>query len=101
MISKRGLMKLIKGLDAAAKKELTAWLKIAQGVAWRSMEDVHAVFPEADRVGKVIVFNIRHNEYRLMVREVFDVQRLYVKAVLTHKQYDKGEWKKWAKDKAS
>ena len=94
-------MRLMKGLDAAAKKELVAWLKVTQAARWRSVEEVRAVFPDADRVGKTIVFNIRHNDYRLIVREAFHVQRLYVKAVLTHKQYDRGEWKKWAKDKAS
>ena len=40
-----------------------------------------------------VVFNIGGNKYRLIAGIHFDAQRLYVKAVLTHREYDKGDWK--------
>ncbi len=58
--------------------------------------DVRADFPSADQVGDALVFNVRHNRYRLIVVAVYRVQKLYVKALLTHKEYDREEWKKWA-----
>ena len=41
-----------------------------------------------------MVFNIRGNRYRLIVYPVFSRHKLYVKALLTHQEYDKGDWKK-------
>jgi len=46
-------------------------------------------------VGDLAIFNIRSNRYRLIVRIVFQYQRIYIKEVLTHAEYDKGRWKKW------
>ena len=41
------------------------------------------------------IFNIKGNSYRLIVRMVFQYQRIYIKEFLTHAEYDKGRWKKW------
>jgi mRNA interferase HigB len=46
-------------------------------------------------VGPLAIFNIRGNTYRLIVRMVFQYQRMYIKEFLTHAEYDKGAWKKW------
>ena len=63
---------------------------------WESLKDVREQYPDADHVGRVLVFNIQGSRYRLIVTEAFRRQRLYVKALLTHKEYDREEWKKWA-----
>jgi len=42
-----------------------------------------------------LIFDMPHNRYRLIVVAAFQTQRLYVKALLTHKEYDREEWKKW------
>ena len=41
------------------------------------------------------IFNIKGNNYRLIVRLVFQNQRIYIKEFLTHAECDKGVWKKW------
>lgn len=46
-------------------------------------------------VGPLAIFNIKGNRYRLIVRVVFELKRIYVKEFLTHAEYDKGAWKKW------
>ena len=46
-------------------------------------------------VGPLAIFNIRENNYRLIVRMVFRSQTIYVKEFLTHAEYDKEHWKKW------
>jgi mRNA interferase HigB len=45
-----------------------------------------------DKVGKRYVFNIGGNKYRLIAAIAFSVQTLWVKAVLTHGEYDQGDW---------
>jgi mRNA interferase HigB len=98
VISKRGLLQLAKAqrLDGATITELQDWHRVAQHAAWSNLLDVRQDFPSADQVGSLLIFNIRHNRYRLIVFTVFPKQKLYVKAVLTHKQYDRKEWMKWA-----
>ena len=96
VISKRGLLKKAKNADADARNELADWFNAAHRADWRSIGDVRAQFATADRVGRVLIFNIRRNAYRLIVRHEFPWNRLFVKAVLTHKEYDRKEWLKWS-----
>ena len=97
VISKRGLMERAesKKVDSEARSELKTWFRAAQAAAWRSLGDVRDDFPSADQVGSALVFNIRHNRYRLITFVVYRKQKLYVKALLTHKEYDREDWKKW------
>ena len=46
-----------------------------------------------DKVGERFVFNIGGNEYRLVAGIDFERRMLWVKAVLTHAEYDKRAWK--------
>jgi hypothetical protein len=47
-------------------------------------------YPSASIVNRTrVVFNIRHNEYRLVVAIRYDKQRIYVRFFGTHSEYDK------------
>lgn len=70
------------------------WFAVAKGADWADFGDVRTVFPDADFVGDLLVFDIRHNRYRLIGYPVFSRRKLYVKTLLTHKEYDTQEWKK-------
>jgi len=52
-----------------------------------------AVFASVDKVGDRFVFNIGGNKYRLVAAIAFQARLVWVKAVLTHAAYDRGEWK--------
>ena len=52
------------------------------------------IFPSADQVGDLVVFNIGGNKYRLITSIHFNRGKVYVRQVLTHPEYDKGEWKR-------
>jgi len=94
VISKRGLFeKAAKFADA--QSALQVWFDIAIDAEWHSLEDVRKSFPATDMVGPLAIFNIKGNKYRLIVRMVFQYQRIYVKEFLTHAEYDKEGWKKW------
>lgn len=76
-------------------KEAMAWFRAARASNWMSLADVRKVYPSADQVGRVLIFNVRDNRYRLIVRAEYNVQKLYVKALLTHKAYGRKEWRRW------
>ena len=46
-------------------------------------------------MGKLAIFNIKGNHYRLIVRMEFEGQRIYIKEFQTHSEYDKEAWRKW------
>ncbi|HBL30167.1 MAG TPA: hypothetical protein DD490_25305 [Acidobacteria bacterium] len=41
----------------------------------------------------LVVFNVSGNRYRLIAAVHFNRKRVYVRHVLTHEEYDQGEWK--------
>ncbi len=44
-------------------------------------------------VGNKTVFNIKGNDYRLIVHILYDKGIIYIQHLLTHAEYDKGAWK--------
>ena len=59
-----------------------------------NLSELRAIFPSADKVGDLIVFNIGGNKYRLIASIHFNRGKVYIRHVLTHTEYDKGGWKK-------
>jgi len=55
--------------------------------------ELKRAFNAIDKVGELTVFDIGGNKYRLIAYIRFEKQIVYIKAVLTHRDYDKGAWK--------
>jgi mRNA interferase HigB len=86
-------------LEAAAQHSklggpLDAWYRIAKRSRWQNLMEVRRTFPTADAVWKFTVFNIKGNAYRLIAEINYRTSRLYLRHVLTHAEYGKGDWKK-------
>ena len=73
---------------------LTRWFRVVKAGQFGSFPELRAVFPSADKVGKWVVFNIGGNKYRLIASVHFNRGKLYVREVLTHREYDEEKWKK-------
>lgn len=77
-----------------AEEPLKQWRKAVQAAEWKNFPDVRATFTTADWVDGKIVFDIKGNDYRLIAIAQFENEKLYIRHVLTHEEYDKGDWKK-------
>lgn len=77
-----------------AQRPLERWHTILSKSAFTGFADLRKVFGDADWVDGRIVFDIGGNKYRLAVDIAFKFQVVYVKAVMTHADYDKGRWKR-------
>jgi mRNA interferase HigB len=95
VISKPGLLKLAKK-HPETLPSLTLWCKVARKAEWRGLHQVRRENPSADQVGDVLIFDVLGGNFRLITRVKYNVQRIYVKALLNHGEYDRKEWMKWA-----
>jgi len=77
-----------------SQNALARWFKIVQQTDFDSFDALRATFPSADKVGELIVFNISGNKYRLITSIHFNRRKVYIRDVLTHSEYNRGEWKK-------
>ena len=80
-----------------AELPLRQWYKTTTHATWRSLRDAKQDYPHADGVrgagDTLTVFNIGGNKYRLVARIRYDYQLINVRAVMTHKEYDREKWK--------
>jgi mRNA interferase HigB len=70
------------------------WFHIASKADWANLNDGRASFPSADQVGQVLILNLGGNAYRMIVTVYYAGRTLYVKALLSHAEYDRKDWMK-------
>lgn len=72
---------------------LQHWYRSMKVGRFSSFAELRSIFPSADQVGKLTVFNIGGGKARLIAAIHYNREKVYVRAVLTHEEYDKGKWK--------
>lgn len=76
-----------------SQTSLKRWFNIVRQTNFKNFADLRTTFPSADLVDNLVVFNIGGNKYRLITSIHFNRSKIYIRYVLTHKEYDKGDWK--------
>jgi len=73
-----------------AKGQLDAWYHEAEKVNWSGPQDIKMRYPSASLLrNNVVVFNIKGNRYRLIVRVGYQAQVVFIKWFGPHADYDK------------
>lgn len=73
-----------------AEQPLKAWYDEARHATWTSPQDIKRRYASVSFVGNNrVVFNIKGNDYRLIVAVAYRFQAVYIKFVGTHAQYDR------------
>ena len=70
---------------------LADWFRMMKQNDFDSIAEVREVFPSADKVSKLTVFNIGGNKVRLITAIHYNRRKICIRAVLTHKEYDEGK----------
>lgn len=69
---------------------LEAWYQDVSRAAWKTPNDVTRIYPNASIIaGNRIVFNIKGNQYRLIVAVSYTTGIVYIRFVGSHQEYDK------------
>ena len=86
----RRTLRLFWEREAQAETPLRTWYALVSQATWTGPADVKAGFGSADFVAdNRVIFNIGGNKFRLVVRVSYTYQRVLVKFVGTHAEYDK------------
>ena len=73
-----------------AEEPLRAWHADARRAHWQAPGEIKALHPQASVVaGNRIVFNIKGNDYRLVVHINYPAGIVFVRFIGTHAQYDR------------
>ncbi len=86
-------LRAFAALHPRADEPLQGWRRVIEKNRFVSWAELKAAFNTVDKVGELAVFDIGGNKYRLVAYIRFEKQIVYIKAVLTHRDYDKGAWK--------
>lgn len=95
IIARRTLRQFIDSLagqkdQPAVKAALDAWFDEVSKADWKSSADVKRLYATASIVSaERIVFNIKGNDYRLVVAVDFEKAIVWIKWIGTHKAYDR------------
>ncbi|HME06291.1 MAG TPA: type II toxin-antitoxin system HigB family toxin [Bryobacteraceae bacterium] len=76
-----------------ARSAMDHWYRVAKQATWSSFLDVRQSFNTADFVAPQVVFDIGGNKYRLVSEINFGRKVLFIRAIMTHEEYEKGTWK--------
>lgn len=72
-----------------AEQPLKAWYEEASHASWAQPSDIKAQYRQASILkNRRVVFNIKGNDYRLIVAVAYQLQIVYIKFIGTHKEYD-------------
>ena len=95
IIARKTLKTFIAGLQGsrdqkAVKSALEAWFHEVKHAGWKSPTDVTRSYANASIVGNDrVVFNVKGNDYRLVVAIDYQRQIVFIKWLGTHAAYDK------------
>jgi mRNA interferase HigB len=72
-----------------SKQALQTWFEDASHSQWKTSQDIKRRYASASFVAaNRVVFNIKGNDYRLVVAVAYRFAALYIKFIGTHAQYD-------------
>jgi mRNA interferase HigB len=83
----------------SAKVPMEAWYRLAKTSSFGNFFEVKQAFNAADYVARCIVFDVAGNNHRIISVVHFNRQKLYVREVFTHSEYDR--WSKLNRSKKS
>src|SRR5471030_75062 len=72
-----------------AEQPLKSWLDEVGRVDWDGPAGIKALYGSASILkNRRVVFNIKGNDYRLVVAVAYKTRTIFIKFIVTHKQYD-------------
>jgi mRNA interferase HigB len=75
---------------ADSEQALKSWYQETEKSEWQHINDIKTGYPSASILANGrIVFNVKGNSYRLIVKINFAYQMIWIRFIGTHSEYDK------------
>jgi mRNA interferase HigB len=75
---------------ADCEQQLKSWFQETSKAEWNNSKDIKTEYPTASFLaGNRVIFNIKGNHYRLIVKINYDYQMVWIRFIGTHAAYDK------------
>jgi len=72
------------------EQQLKSWFKEVSIADWKNSNEIKTEYPSAGILNdQRMVFNIKGNHYRLVVKVNYDYQMIWIRFIGTHAEYDK------------
>lgn len=72
------------------EQSLKSWFKESEKANWSTPNEIKKEYPSASFLRDIrVVFNIKGNNYRLIVKINYDYDLLWIRFIGTHSEYDK------------
>jgi mRNA interferase HigB len=72
------------------EQQLKAWYQETSKAEWKSPDKIKIEYPNASfLVDNRVVFNMKGDHYRLIVKINYDYQMIWIRFIGTHAEYDK------------
>ncbi len=75
------------------QEALERWYKLISKNNYKNLAEVKSVFPHVDSIGDLTVFIIGENKYRLIVKIIYKLNRVYIGNFPTNGEYNINRWK--------
>ena len=72
---------------------LDRWYGVAKRATWVSFAEAKESFNAADSVAPFVIIDIGGNKFRLIAEINFIRRVLFIRRIMTHKEYTKGAWR--------
>lgn len=76
-----------------ARGPLDRWYGVAKRATWVSFAEAKESFNAADSVAPFVIIDIGGNKFRLIAEINFIRRVLFIRRIMTHKEYTKGAWR--------
>jgi len=77
-------------IHSDCEQQLKAWFREAEKAEWKHPNEIKTAYPSASILTENrIVFNIKGNNYRLIVKISYEYEMVWIRFIGTHGEYDK------------
>lgn len=74
---------------ADSEQQLKSWFQEASKAVWKNPNEIKQEYPSASILNNNrVVFNIKGNNYRLIVKINYEYQMIWIRFIGTHAEYD-------------
>jgi len=89
VIITKGAIHSFANKQRTAKVPLNDWYGKCKQAQWKNFAEVRQTFNSVDSIGNDrYVFDIGGNNFRIVAMIHFSIRTVYIRAILTHKEYD-------------